>query len=88
MAKVRFELNLKGLNELMKGPAMQAVLDEKGAQIQSRAESIAQDPKAEYSRSIWTGNWISKSVVRADNPEAIHENLKNNTLLKAIEGGG
>lgn len=87
MAKVKFEMDIKGLNELMRSEAMQAVLDEKGAQIQARAASSAQDPEAKYSRSIWVGNWIAASQVRADNPEAIQENLRNNTLLKAIGGG-
>lgn len=87
MAKVRFELDMKGLNALMRGEAMQAVLDEKGAQVQARAEATAQDPEARYSRSIWVGNWIAASQVRADNPEAIQENLRNNTLLKAKGGG-
>ena len=85
MAKVRFELNLKGLNELMSGAAMQAVLDQKGAEIQARAEAASQDPDARYSRSIWVGNFVAASQVRADNPEALHENLKNNTLLKAVK---
>lgn len=87
MAKLKFKLDIKGLNELMKSSEMQAVLDEKGAKIQARAQASAKDSKAEYSRSIWVGNWIAASQVRADNPEAIHENLENNTLLKAMGGG-
>lgn len=86
MAKVRFKLDIKGLNELMKGEAMQSVLDEKGAQIQARAESMASDPDARYSRDIWVGDYIAASQVRADNREALHENLKQNTLLKAVRG--
>jgi len=85
MAKFKFELDIKGLNALMSGPDMQAILDEKGAQVQARAEASAQDPDARYSRSIWVGRQIAASQVRADNPEALHENLKNNTLLKAVK---
>ena len=85
MARAKFELDLKGLNELMSSAAMQAVLDQKGAEIQARAEASSQDPDAKYSRSIWVGNYVAASQVRADNPEAIRENLKNNTLLKAVK---
>lgn len=88
MAKVRFELNLAGLNELMRSAEMQTILDEKGAQVQGRAESMSKDPKAEYGRSIWVGNWIAASQVRAENSEAMAENLENNTLSKALFGGG
>ena len=84
MGKFRFELDLKGLSELMKSSEMQAVLDEKGAQVEGRANSMAQDPDAEYSRSIWMGDYAAVSQVRAGNPEALHENLRNNTLLKAL----
>lgn len=84
MAKTKFKLDIKGLNALMKSPEMQAVLDEKGAEVQARAEAASQDPDAHYSRSTWVGNFIAASQVRADNPEALHENLRNNTLLKAL----
>lgn len=84
MAKTNFKLDIKGLNALMKSPEMQAVLDEKGAEVQARAEAAAQDPDARYSRDKWVGNFIAASQVRADNPEALHENLRNNTLLKAL----
>lgn len=90
MGKVKFKLNLKGLNELMKGPEMQAVLDEKGARIMDAANNMAKgngNEKAEYSRSVWVGNWIAESQVRCDNSEAVHDNIENNTLLKALHSG-
>ena len=90
MGKVKFELTLKGLNEIMKGPQMQAVLDEKGAKIMNAANNMASangNDKAEYSRSIWVGNWIAASQVRCDNSESVHDNYENNTLLKAINSG-
>ncbi len=84
MGSMKFELDLKGLSELMRSPEMQDVLDGVGAQVQGRAQSAARKPKAEYGRSIWIGNYAAVSQVRADNPEALHENLENNTLLKAL----
>lgn len=87
MGKVKFKLNLKGLNELMSGPAMQAELDQRGAAVEAAAKANAKNPKAEYTRQIWVGNWICASNIQADNSEAIAENLDNNTLLKALNAG-
>ena len=36
--KMKFTLNLPGLNEVMKSPAMQSELEQKGAQIASAAK--------------------------------------------------
>lgn len=88
MNKVKFKLDLPGLNELMKSPEMQSILSEKGGQVMARANSIAQDNDAKYSMSTKTINWIAVTTVRADNSAAIRENLDNNTLLKALGGGG
>ena len=39
--KMKFTLNLPGLNEVMKSPAMQSELEQKGAQIASAASSMS-----------------------------------------------
>ena len=39
MANIKFELNLPGLNELMKSPEMQAALDAAGAQVKDTIAS-------------------------------------------------
>lgn len=84
MSKVKFELSLPGLNQLMKSPEMQSILAQKGREVVARAEGIKQDPKAEYAVATKTINWIAVANVRAANKEAIYENLENNTLLKAL----
>lgn len=88
MSKVRFKLNLPGLNKLMKSPEMQAILTEKGAQVMARANSNAHIPDAEYGMDTKTINYIAITTIRAENGEAVAENLNNNTLLKALSGGG
>lgn len=87
MSKIRFELNLPGLNQLMKSPEMQAILTEKGQRVKAAANSNAQDPEAEYSMSTKTINWIAVTTIRAENNAAVKENLENNTLLKSLGGG-
>ena len=78
--KVRFELNLKGLNELMKGPEMQAVLDEKAQQIQNAAGEG-------YEHQTYPINWIAVANVYPETKEAHADNMENNTLLKAMNAG-
>ena len=84
MSKVKFELNLPGLNELMKSPEMQSELNRYGSSTLSKAQSMAQVPGAEYSMNTRTINWIAVTTVRADNYEARKDNYDNNTLLKAL----
>lgn len=87
MSKVKFELNLPGLNELMKSGAMQSILNEKGMAVASAANSMKQIDEAEYGMDTKTINWIAVTTIRADNGAAVADNYQNNTLLKALGGG-
>ena len=84
--KVDFKLNLPGLNELMKGPAIQSVLQSKGEQVEAAARGMC--PEGEYQTRTVTGRWIATTFVSAENHEAIKDGYENNTLLKALHGGG
>lgn len=79
MAKMKFELNSAGVVELMKSAPMQVILNEYGAKTASRAGDgyLVED--------VMSGD-RAKVFVRADTPEAKRDNLKNNTLLKALGG--
>lgn len=88
MSKVKFDLNLQGLNELMKSKEMQSILQEKGDMIVSRAKSMAEDSDAEYEAVTYPINWIAVTNIKASNGAAVRENLERNTLLKALGGGG
>lgn len=81
MADVKFELNLPGLNELMKSPGMQAALDEAGEKVASIAGS-------DYAASPKTGRWIGFSNVYPNSARAAHENFTENTLIKALSASG
>lgn len=80
--KVDFKLKLKGLNQLMKGPEMQAVLDQKGQQIQAAAEEMSNG--GEYETETKPLRWIAVTTVRAKDHKAMKSNLEDNTLLKAL----
>lgn len=77
----KFDLDLPGLNELMKSPEMQAALDEAG-------EAVARMAGSDYAASPKTGNYIGFSNVYPNSKRAAHENYENNTLLKALSASG
>lgn len=81
MAKVEVELNLPGLNELMKGPEMKAALQEAGS-------AVARAAGGDYACDVDTLNWIAIANVYPNSKEAAHENFKSNSLLKAIGSVG
>jgi len=81
MAKlVKFELNMPGLNQLMKSPEMQSVLDQKGAQVASAAGDG-------YNKRTHVADFVAITNVYADTKAAKRENMENNTLLKALNAG-
>ncbi len=77
---VKFELNSKGVVELMKSPAMQNVLKQYG-------EATASAAGKGYSTDIVMSGDRAKAFVEASTLEAKRDNKKNNTLLKALGGG-
>lgn len=78
--KIRFKLNLAGLNELMKSGEMQAVLNSAAGQI---AGAAGDGYEAEAAHPI---SFVAIASVRAATSEARRENSENNTLLKAVGG--
>lgn len=77
---VEFKLNLPGLNELMKSAEMQSALNEAAGKIQARAGA---GYEIESAHSI---SFVAIASVRAADYKARLDNLKNNTLLKAMGG--
>lgn len=78
MGKVKVELNLSGINQLMKSPEIQNALLEAG---QAVATAAGEGFEAEVHD---TANWIAISNVYPVTPEAYRQNMKENTLLKAV----
>lgn len=76
MSKV-FELNLPGLNAIMKSGEMQALLNSAAAQIAAQA---GDGYEAESAHPI---SFVAIASVRPATYEARRDNNKNNTLLKA-----
>lgn len=81
MANVRFELNLPGLNELMKSSEMQSVLEAAG-------KAVANNAGSDYAVRVHNASWVAIANVYPNSKKAAKENYENNTLLKALEASG
>ncbi|MBR6473421.1 MAG: hypothetical protein IKS99_06855 [Firmicutes bacterium] len=79
MSKVRFELNKKGVRELLQSQDMQKVIDRYAYQVQSRAGDG-------YEVESYTGFDRAHAIVYAATAKARKDNYENNTLLKARGG--
>lgn len=80
MSKVKFVLNLPGLNELMKSGEMQAALNSAARQI---AGSAGDGYEVETAHPI---SFVAIASVRAATSAARRENSETNSLLKAAGG--
>lgn len=81
MSNTKFELNLPGLNELMKSPEMCDALEEAGAAVANAAGS-------DYAHSVHQASFVAICNVYPDSKEAAHENYEENTLVKALSSVG
>lgn len=79
-----FELNRAGVRELLLSGEMEGVISEHAERIRSAAEGMT---GLEYASSTKKGANRVTGTVEADSAHAYYENLKNNTLIKALGGG-
>lgn len=77
MAKSGFKLNYAGIGQLLKSTEMQKVLEEKAAAIKNRCGDG-------YEQDIYVGKTRANAMVYAETFEAKRDNMKNNTILKAV----
>ncbi|MBS4769662.1 hypothetical protein KG090_00605 [Carnobacteriaceae bacterium zg-ZUI240] len=77
MSKVKFKLNTQGVSDLMKSANMKAILQEMASDIQYRCGDG-------YAVAVSTHKKRAKATVSAATQTAKRDNLKNNTLLKAV----
>ena len=79
MAKTKFtfELNPAGVRELLRSAEMKSV-------CQSHAQKIAARAGTGYEVDTYTGSNRVNASVSTATAEAYRDNLKNNTLLKAV----
>lgn len=79
MSKFKFKLNSSGVRALLKSEEMQAHLSEKASGIRNRCGEG-------YETDTYVGKNRSNAMIYATTYQAKSDNMKNNTLLKAVRG--
>jgi len=79
MTRVKFELNRAGVRELLQSAEAQAL-------VREYASKRAQGLGAGYEVETFIGFDRAHAAIKAADPEAMRDNLNNNTLLKALGG--
>lgn len=77
MSNYRFELNRDGVKQIMQSAEMKAVLEE-------TAQHIANSAEGDYKVDTMTGRTRANAEVSCGSVSTYYDNLKNNTLLKAM----
>lgn len=77
MSNVTFELNLAGLNELMKSEEMQTILESASAQVANNAGKG-------FGHRVGVASFTAIGNVYAENAAAAKKAYKDNSLLKAL----
>lgn len=86
MSKVKIELNLAGINELMKSPEIQETLTSAGNAVAQAASGMAGGEP--FGVRTHLANWVSITNVWPDSRKANSANLQENVLLKAVGSVG
>lgn len=82
MPKVQFDLNSRGVEELLSRAEMRALINSYAQQIAGRASSMS----GEAYKTVALGRHRAVAIVKTGDWAARRENLKNNTLEKALRG--
>ena len=82
MSKVEIELNLPGINAMMKSKEIQDLLQECGERVAGTASAM--DGEA-YAARTHLANWIAITNVYPDSAQAARKNFQNNTLLRSLQ---
>ncbi len=81
MAKVKVVLNLKGINELMKGPEIQGALHEAG-------QAVARAAGDGFDSETHLASFVAIENVFPTTQKAAYDEIENNRLLKAAGAVG
>lgn len=77
---IRVEMNLPGVNEVMKSAGVQADLD-------ARLERIAQRAGDGFGVASRDHRWVARGWVQTETVEAMRAEARDNVLTRAIDAG-
>ena len=81
MGKVKFELNLPGLNALMKSGGMQS-------HLQAAGQAVAGAADGNYGVRVHEASFVAIANVYPADKETARKNAKENSLLKGLGAAG
>lgn len=79
MSNIEVKLNSAGVRQLLRSEEMKNICAE-------HASNILQKVGSGYEMDTYIGKTRVNAMVRATTPQAMRDNLHNNTLLKAVRG--
>lgn len=85
MAKVKVELNNQGVIELFKSAEVQKWLEDCAKHTAETARGMS---GKDYKSQVHNAGFTAIANVYADTPETARDNIKNNTLTKALGNSG
>lgn len=85
MGKVKVELNQQGIIELFKSQEVHGWLEECAKHTADLASAMS---GKEYKSQVHDAGFTAIANVYADEIKAVNDNLKNNTLTKALGNSG
>lgn len=83
---VTFQLNMQGLNQLMKSDEMKSILQEAGDMVANSASAMTHGEP--YGVDVHDAQWVSIVSIYGESEEAKRENYEKNILVKALGSTG
>ena len=80
-SSVKFELDIKGLNELMKSPGMQQYLQDCASRVMDSAGNG-------YGSDVKIASYEAIAKIYPHSKNAANDNAENNTLLRTLQAVG
>ena len=84
--RVKVELNLKGLNQLMKSDNMKDVLQEAAETVAGSASVLAEGEP--FGVDVHEADYVAIASIYPGSQGAAQANFEENVLLKALDGSG
>lgn len=86
MSKVKIELNLPGVNAMMKSPEIQAALQSAGEAVAAAASNMSGGEA--YGVRTHLASYVAITNVYPESRKAARANLEDNTLISGVGAAG
>lgn len=84
MIKTEFELDIKGLQELMKSTEMQQILQETGASVADKATMLSGGEN--YGHDVRVASYVALGTIFPQSEAAAKASYQDNVLEKSLSG--